>query len=200
MEAIRRGLAEVGFSEGGDVTVEYYNADGHIERLSALATDVVRRRPAAIIAYGLSAALAAKAATREIPTIFASGNDPVEFGLVASLNHPGGNITGIASLASEIAEKRLEFLHKAVPAAETIALLIGPADLPYDQAETRYMQSAARTLGLRLLVFNIATDAEVTPAFATLVEQQAGAGGQVAGVVQGGCTSLDQSRRHLFCK
>jgi putative tryptophan/tyrosine transport system substrate-binding protein len=135
--------------------------------------DLVRRRPALIIARGPAAALAAKAATQDIPIIFVAGVDPIELGLVASLNRPGGNLTGVGGLAREIAEKRLELLHKAVPAAETIALLVGPADSVYDQAESRQMQSAARTLGLRLLVFNITADAEITPVFATLVEQQA---------------------------
>src|SRR5215468_1111097 len=132
VEGFRRGLAQVGFSEGRDVTVEYQTADGHAERLSALAADLVRRRPAAIIPIG-RAALAAKAATRNIPIIFYLGNDPVELGLVASLNRPGGNLTGVAVLAVDVAEKRLELLHKAVPAAETIAVLVGPADTPFNQ-------------------------------------------------------------------
>ena len=101
------------------------------------------------------------------------GIDPIELGLVTSLNRPGGNLTGITPLSVELVEKRLELLHKAVPAAETIGLLVG--DTLFDQAEVRHAQSAARTLGLRLLVFNITTEAEVTSAFATLVEQHAGA-------------------------
>src|SRR6516162_489126 len=150
VEGVRRGLAEVGFSEGRDVMIEYLTADGHFERLPALAADLVRRRPAAMIAIGGLAALAAKAATRDIPIIFTSGTGPIELDLVASLNRPGGNVTGVANLSAEIAEKRLELLHKAVPAAETIALLVGQADSPLAQAEAKYMQSAARTLGLRL--------------------------------------------------
>jgi putative ABC transport system substrate-binding protein len=168
VEGFRRGLAEFGFSEGRDVTVERHTADGHLERLPALAADLVRRRPAAIIAIGVYAALAAKAATRDIPIIFTAGYDPVERGLVASLNRPGGNVTGVNNLSAEIAEKRLELLHKAVPAVETIALLV---DSPFNQAEVRHTQSAARTLGLRLLVFDVAADSEI----ATLVERQAGA-------------------------
>jgi putative tryptophan/tyrosine transport system substrate-binding protein len=176
VEGFLRGLAEVGFSVGRDVAVEYHFADGHIERLPALAADLVRRRPAAIFAGGVPAALAAKAATGDIPIIFGGAVDPVEFGLVASLNHPGGNLTGVANLGAEIAEKRLELLHKTVPAAETIALLVvGSADIPYNQIVPRKMQSASRTLGLRLLVFNITADTEITPIFATLVEHQAGA-------------------------
>jgi putative tryptophan/tyrosine transport system substrate-binding protein len=133
-DGFRQGLAEVGFSVGRDVTVEYYLADGHLERLSALAADLVRRRPAAIVAPQAFTALVAKEATRDIPIVFGAGTDPVEFGLVTSLNRPGGNLTGITSLTGEIAEKRLELLHKAVPAAEAIALLVGPADVPIDQA------------------------------------------------------------------
>jgi putative ABC transport system substrate-binding protein len=174
VEAFRRGLAEVGFSEDRDVTVEYRIADGHIERLPALAADLVRQRLAAIVAGTNITALAAKAATREIPIIFLTGSDPVELRLVASLNHPG-DLTGVANLASEIAEKRLELLHRAAPAAETIALLVGPADEPYSQVETKHVQSAARSLGLRLLVFNVTADSEIAPVFATLVEHQAGA-------------------------
>jgi putative ABC transport system substrate-binding protein len=175
IEAFRRGLADVGFSEGRDVTVEYHTADGHPERLPELATNLVRRRPAAIVAATGVSALAAKAVTRDIPIIFNAGNDPIELGLVASLNRPGGNLTGVANLGAEIAEKRLELLHKTVSATETIAMLVGPADSAYNQAEARHMQSAARTLGLRLLVFNVATHTEITPVFATLVEHRAGA-------------------------
>jgi putative ABC transport system substrate-binding protein len=175
VEGIRRGLAEVGFSEGRDVTHEYLNADGHPERLPALAADLVRRRPAAIFAGASIIALAAKAATRDIPIIFSVGTDPVELGLVASLNRPGGNLTGVTVPLFEIAEKRLQLLHQAVPAAETIALLVGPADEPYSPVETKHVQSAARTLGLRLLVFNVTADSEIAAVFARLVEHQAGA-------------------------
>jgi putative tryptophan/tyrosine transport system substrate-binding protein len=174
VEGFRRGLAEIGFLQGRDLTVEYYIADGHLERLSVLAADLVRRRPAAIIVPQEIPASAAKAATRDIPIIFLAGNDPVELGLVASLNRPRGNLTGVAMFGVELAGKRLELLHKAVPAAETIALLVGP-DNPYNQAETRDTQSAARSLGLRLLVFNVTADSEIAPVFAMLVEHQAGA-------------------------
>jgi putative tryptophan/tyrosine transport system substrate-binding protein len=112
--------------------------------------------------------------------------------LVASLNRPGGNLTGVAGLTAEITEKRLELLHKAVPGAETIALLVGPADTPFNQAETRHMQSAARTLGLRFLVFNVAADAEITPVFATLVEHQAGA------IQVGGDVTLNAKRDQIL--
>jgi putative tryptophan/tyrosine transport system substrate-binding protein len=174
VEAFRRGLAQVGFSEGRDVTVEYLTADGHLERLPALAADVVNRRPTAILAIG-PAASAVKAATQTIPIIFGVGVDPIERGLVASLARPGGNLTGVTILNTEIATKRLEMLHKAVPATQSIALLAGPADTLNDQVETRSMQSAARTLGLRLQVMNATADTDFAPIFATLVEQQIGA-------------------------
>jgi|SRR5215831_9048393 len=191
-EGFRRGLAEVGFSQGGDVMVEYHTTDGHFERLPALAADLVRRKPSAIIAIGGTAALAAKTATPDIPIIFTAGNDPVDLGFVASLSRPGGNVTGVANLGAEIAEKRLELLHKAVPDAETIALLVGPADAVYNQTETGQMQSAARALGLRLLVFNVTADSEIAPVFATLVEHHAGA------IVVGGATIVLSKRDQIL--
>jgi putative tryptophan/tyrosine transport system substrate-binding protein len=189
-EGLRCGLAEVGFSEGRDVTIEYHNTNGHIERLPALAADLVRRRPAAIIASQGIAALAAKTATRDIPIIFTIGNDPVELGLVVSPNYPGGNLTSVVLFGAELAAKRLELLHSAVPAVETIALLVGPAHNPLNQAEATRAQSVARTLGLRLLVFNVTPDAEIAPVFATLVEHEAGA--IVVGVSSIVVAKLDQ--------
>jgi putative ABC transport system substrate-binding protein len=174
-------LAEIGFLEGRDVTIEYPTADGHLEQLPSLAADLVRRRVAVIVASTGEAALAVKAATRTIPVVFIIGTDPVGLGLVASLNRPGGNLTGVAVLLAEIAGKRLELLHKLVPAVETIAMLSGPADSSYNQAEatsqeeTRNVQSAARALGLRLLLSNATTESEIAAAFTTLVERQAGA-------------------------
>jgi putative ABC transport system substrate-binding protein len=185
-------LAEVGFSEGRDVTFEYHTTDGHVERLPVLAADVVRRRPAAIIAPGIIVALAAKAATRDIPIIFGVGRDPVELGLAASLNRPGGNLTGVASPLAEIAEKRLQSLHQAVPAAETIAWLAGPDDDVVSPVETMHVQSAARIRGLRLLDFKVTTDAEIAAAFATLVEHQAGA------VLVGGSVTLQAKRDQIL--
>ena len=174
-EAFRRGVTEIGFLEGRDVTIEYHTTDGHPERRSALVADLALRRVAVILAPTTTSALAAKAATRTIPVVFAMGSDPVELGLVASLNRPAGNVTGVVSLAADIAAKRLELLHKLVPATESIAMLAGSADSPYDQAETRNVQSAARTLGLHLLTFNVTTESETATAFATLIERQAGA-------------------------
>jgi putative ABC transport system substrate-binding protein len=193
VEPFRRGLAEAGFSEGCDVTVEHYTTDGHRDRLPALAADLVRRRPAVIIVGSSITAAAVKAATQDIRIIFLTGADPVELGLVASFNRPGGNLTGIVLPFYEIAEKRLDLLHQAMPAAETIALLAGPADdLTTFAIETRHVQSAARTLGLRLLVFNVTTDTEIAAAFATLVEQRAGA------VLVGGSLIVDAKRDQIL--
>jgi putative ABC transport system substrate-binding protein len=180
VEAFRRGLAQVGFSEGRDVTVDYLTAEGHGERLPALAADVVSRRPAAIFAPTGTSASAAKVATQTIPIVFMAGSDPVDLGLVASLNRPGGNLTGVVTLNFEIATKRLELLHKAVPATQSIALLTSSANRSdqverSNQVETRLMQSAAQTLGLRLQVIDVTVDTEIAPIFASLIEQQIGA-------------------------
>src|SRR5215471_18553160 len=126
IDAFRRGLAEIGFLEGRDVTVEHHTAEGHLEQLPSLVADLVRRRVAVIFAQTDDSALAAKTATRTIPVVFAVGDDPVGLGLVASLNRPGGNLTGVFALINETAAKRLELLHKLVPAAESIAMLSGP--------------------------------------------------------------------------
>jgi putative ABC transport system substrate-binding protein len=189
VERFRQGLAQVGVS---DVTVEYHTAEGHPERLPALASDLVRRRPAAIFASNGPSASAAKQATQTIPIIFIVGADPVERGLVASFNRPGGNLTGVVTLSPDIATKRLELLHKAVPPTQSIALLAGPADIPVTQAETPLMQSAARALGLRLQVINVTVDTEIAPIFASLVEQQIGA------IVVGGGAILVPKRDQIL--
>ena len=159
------------------MTVEHHTAEGHLEQLPSLAADLVRRRVAVIFAQTTASALAVKAATRTIPVpvVFLIGTDPVELGLVASLNRPGGNLTGVAGLTADTAAKRLELLHKAVPATELIAMLVGTQGDVASQAEVRNVQSAARALGLRLLPFNATTESEIAAAFATLVERQAGA-------------------------
>jgi putative tryptophan/tyrosine transport system substrate-binding protein len=172
VDEFRRGLAEIGILDGRDVTIEYYNADGVNERLPVLAADLVKRRPALIVAPTGVSALAAKEATPTIPIIFVAGSDPVELGLVASLNRPGGNLTGVGAQAAEIAAKRLDLLHQAVAAADSIALLVGDANSPYNKAETSVTQSAARSLGLRLLVLNAITDSQIVAAFATMVEHR----------------------------
>jgi len=175
LQAFRHGLAETGYVEGRNVAIAYHWAEGQKDRLPALAADLIGRRVAIIAASTTSAALAAKAATQVIPIVFRMGSDPVEIGLVASLNRPGGNLTGFAVLGSEITSKRLALLRELVPTAALIAVLVNPTNAAYAQAETHELQSAAHALGVRALVLDCGSESEVTAAFATLVEQRAGA-------------------------
>jgi len=168
-------LAETGYVEGRNVIVEYHWAENDNDRLSAFAAELVRRQVALIVTPTTSAALAARAATQTIPIVFDIGSDPVALGLVASLNRPAANLTGVVNLGSDIASKRLALLHELVPAIASIAMLVNPANPGYFQAETKDLQSAARVLGVRVLVLNGGTEAEIATAFATLVEQQIGA-------------------------
>ena len=174
--AFRRGLAEIGYVEGRNVAIEYRWADGQNDRLPALAADLVRLQVGAIAAPGATqSALVAKAATRTIPIIFELGADPVEIGLVASLNRPGGNITGVSELNVEMVAKRLALLHELVPATKSIAFLRNPNNPAVIEAQTRQLQVAARILGLQLLVLNASSESEIDTAFETLVQQRAGA-------------------------
>jgi putative ABC transport system substrate-binding protein len=154
---------------------EYSWAEGHYERLPPLAVDLVRRQPAVIFAGGTAnSAVATMAATTTIPIIFSIGGDPIEAGLVASLNRPGGNITGISTLSLELTPKRLELMHELIPTANTLALIVNPGNR---NAETlsREVQAAARALGLQLHVLNARTESDITATFATLVQLRAGA-------------------------
>ena len=174
--AFHRGLAETGYIEGQNVAIEYRWADGQNNRLPALAAELVRRQVAVIATLGSTpAALAAKIATQSIPIVFWVGTDPVEAGLVASLNRPGGNLTGVASLAIEVAGKCLEVLRELVPAATSVGLLVNPTNPATTESYTREVQNAARVLGLRLLVQNASKGNEIEPAVATLLQQRVGA-------------------------
>ena len=168
-----RGLSEVGFVEGRNVAVEYRLADDHVDRLPALADDLVRRQVAVIMAFNTAPALAAKAATASIPIVFSIGNDPVEIGLVASLNRPGGNVTGIATFNAVLTTKRLELLRALVPSARTFAYLANPANPVYTTVETRELAGAAHNLGIRLLTLNASDESEFETAFKSLVGEGA---------------------------
>ena len=171
----RQGLAETGYVEGQNVAIEYRWAPGQYDRLPALAADLVRRQVTVIAAAGIPPTFAAKAATSRIPIAFLAGVDPVEFGLIASINRPGGNITGVAILTAELAAKRLELLHELVPSAAVIALLVNPTDPAATQSETRNLQDAIRSVGLQLHILPASTPVQIDSAFETLVALRAGA-------------------------
>jgi putative ABC transport system substrate-binding protein len=172
--AVKQGLAETGFVEGRNFAFEYRGAEFQYDRLPSLAADLVRRRVAVIVATTVLAARAAKAATKTIPIVFATGADPVASGLVASLNRPGGNVTGIADLQAELGPKRLQLLHELLPNAATLGVLADLA-VPDVQSIVADLQAAARTLGLQLVVANASTDSDLEPAFATFSQQRVGA-------------------------
>jgi putative ABC transport system substrate-binding protein len=169
-----QGLKETGYVEGQNMAVEYRWAENEAHRLPALAADLVRRRVAVIVAAGIAAALAAKAATTTIPIVFNAGGDPVALGLVASLNRPGANVTGIANLGVEVVPKRLQLLRELTPKATRFGVLADPA-APATQSMITDLQAAARMLGLQLVDVNGRTDSDLEPAFATLSQQRVGA-------------------------
>ena len=170
--AFRQGLSEGGYVEGRNVAIEYRWAEGHYDRLPELAADLVRRRVALILATGSTApALAAKAATTEIPIVFETGGNPVAAGLVASLNHPGGNLTGVTVIFSALVPKRLDLLHQLVPAAAVFGALVNP-NYPEADLQRRELQEAARTLGRPIAVVDAATSAEIDAAFAALAARR----------------------------
>jgi putative tryptophan/tyrosine transport system substrate-binding protein len=169
----KRGLAETGYVEDRNVTIEYRWADDQYERLPTLAIELVQRRVAVLVAAGSPTALPAKAATTVIPTVFMVGSDPVELGLVASLNRPGGNLTGVAYLNAEVAPKRLELLHELIPTAKSIALLVNPAN-PTVAAEkqAKELEAAVRMLGLHLPLVKASNAIEIEDAFSALIRDR----------------------------
>ena len=148
------------------MAIEYRWAEGHNDRLPALAADLIRRR-VTVIAANSQATIAARAATTTIPIVFITGADPVQVGFVASLNRPGGNLTGVASLDTELGRKRLQLLHELLPKADTIAALVNPT-FPGSDIQARDLQSAAGTLMLRLHILHASTERDINAAFATL--------------------------------
>jgi putative ABC transport system substrate-binding protein len=188
--AFRQGLAKSGYVEGQNVAVEYRWADGDVDRLPALAADLVDRHVAVILANGTPAALAAKVATSTIPIVFNVGVDPVQFGFVAGFNRPGTNMTGVVILDVELVAKRLELLHEVMPGTTAIALLVNPTN-PITDPETREAGDAARSLGIRLHVLRAGTASAIDTAFRTAVELRAGA------LVVGSDTLFNAQTDHL---
>jgi len=172
--AFREGLDTAGYVEGRSVTIEYRWAENHYERLPALLTDLVGRRVAVIAALGDGPAATAKAGTSAIPVVVMAASDPVEAGLVGSLNRPGGNITGISMFTSDLMAKRIELLTELVPKATTIGLLVNPTGRRAG-ADTNEAQAAARALGQQIEVFNAGSADEIDAAFITLVQRRMGA-------------------------
>jgi putative tryptophan/tyrosine transport system substrate-binding protein len=172
--AFRQGLKEAGYIDGQNVTIEYRWAEGQIDRLPALADDLVRRQVAVIVATDSASALAAKAASMTIPVIFLIGGDPVRLGLVATFNRPGGNVTGVSVLFNTLVAKQLEALHETVPQADLIGFLMNPTN-PNAESDTRDVQAAADVLGQKLAVVKGSTESDLETVFVTLAQQRAGA-------------------------
>jgi putative tryptophan/tyrosine transport system substrate-binding protein len=173
VRAFRQGLSEAGYVEGRNVAVEFRWADGNTDQLPALAADLVRRQVNVMAVGGVPAALAAKAASATIPIVFSTSSDPVKLGLVASLNRPGGNLTGNTTMAVALVPKRFELLREVLPTAKVVALLVNPAS-PIGEAETKEAQVAGRILGLQLQVLPVSTERDIDAVFETLVRLQVG--------------------------
>jgi putative tryptophan/tyrosine transport system substrate-binding protein len=174
LSAFGEGLGSAGYSEGRNVTIEARWAEDHNDRLPALATELIGYRPAVLAAFATAAAKAAKSATTTIPVVFATIADPVQIGLVASLNHPGGNVTGVTQLSVEVEPKLMELLHQAVPSAAIVALLVNPTN-PNAPTQWRSVQEAAQRLGVQLHVLNASTPADFDPLFAKMQDLQVAA-------------------------
>jgi putative ABC transport system substrate-binding protein len=174
VDAFHQGLNEAGFIEGRNVAVEYRWAEGRYERLPAMVADLVGRKVNVIVAIAPPAALAVKAGNPAIPTVFFMGSDPVQFGLVTSLNRPGGNITGVSALANTLGAKRLQLLREVVPADALNALLVNPTN-QNAEPDLREVQAAAASMGQPLIVVKASTDAEIETAFASFPQHRVGA-------------------------
>ena len=175
LDAFRQGLKDTGFVEGQNVTVEYRWAEGHNERLPSLAAELVQHHVAVIVAGGTPSALAAKAATATIPIVAATAVDPVEAGLVSSLNRPGGNLTGVSNLNVEMGPKRLELLRQLIPKASAIALLVNPTNPGLAEPFVRSSETAAGSLGLQLHILQASTEKDLEKAFERVAQLRADA-------------------------
>ena len=172
IDAVRQGLKEGGYIEGRNIAIKYRSADGRFDRLPALAAELVADPVAVIIAvFSPTAAMAAKAATSTIPFVFAIGADPVDLGLVSSLNHPGGNITGVTFFINTLGAKRLGLLRELVPGVTLIGFLVNPRN-PTTQSQTTDVQAAARKLGIDLLILNASSERDIDAAFTAFIEQR----------------------------
>jgi putative tryptophan/tyrosine transport system substrate-binding protein len=174
LSAFLKGLGETGYVEGRNVVIEYRWVGNRLDRLPAMAADLVHRQVTVIAATSTPATLAAKAATRTIPIVFEIGSDPIQLGLVASLSRPGGNITGATQLVQEVTPKMLELLHELLPTAHVMALLNNPTDPAIAQANTSNVLAAAHNLGLELHVVDASSERDFDGVFAKLIELQAG--------------------------
>ena len=173
--AFRQGLKGAGFIEGQNTLIEYRWAEGHYDRLLALATDLVRHEVTVIVTLGgAPAAQAAKSATLTIPIVFVTGGDPVQLGLVASLNRPGGNLTGVSALSNTLAAKQLELLHELMPAASLVAFLVNPNN-PLTEPDAKDLRAAAHSVGQQILLLNAGAESDIGKAFTLLVQQHASA-------------------------
>jgi putative ABC transport system substrate-binding protein len=174
LRAFRQGLKEAGYVEGRDVGIEYRWSDGQYDRLPQLAADLVRRQVTVITTIdGSSSALAAKAATSTIPVVFRIGADPVALGLVASMNRPGDNVTGVTSLTVELVPKRLETLHELVPTASVLAFLVNPSS-PFVETMSKDLLASAKILGLRIHILHASTESDLNSAFETVLQLSVG--------------------------
>ena len=174
VQAFRQGLHEIGFVEGQNLKIEFRWAEGQYAQLPIMATELVRNKVAVIVATGITAARAAKAATSTIPIVFNTGGDPIKFGLVNSLSRPGQNVTGVASLGKILVAKQLEMLHELVPQADVVAFLVNPNNA-VAQLDTSDVQTAAEKLGKKLIVVKAGTKDDLKKAFSAVIEQHGGA-------------------------